>query len=78
MGLLLAQQVGNRNVLHMSACDKHDKMAQVKAEFKKHLRRHRKNSLLPVALYGLPAHTAEFMHNNPEIYNTVFFDALPV
>ena len=78
MGLLLAQQVGNRNVLHMSACDKHDKMAQLKAEFKKQLRRHRKNSLLPVTLYDLPAHPAEFMYNNPELYHTVFCDALPV
>ena len=43
MGLLLAQQVGNRNVLHISACDKHDHIEQLKAESKKQWRRHRKN-----------------------------------
>ncbi len=57
---------------------KHDMMEKLKAVFKKHVRRARKNIDMPDEASDLPRNPWELKRSAPAIYAAVFFDAEPV
>ncbi len=57
---------------------KHDMMEKLKAVFKKHVRRARKNIDMPDEASDLPRNPWELKLSAPAICAAVFFDAEPV